>query len=137
MSHTRVSINCMSTFYTFYDKYITYNCSRLCHSLSILDQLFEYLNYSNSPYFYRDSRLKEVYVLEDHSQISHEKSFVPIIYVCEADTGKEALDIHRFVWNQNCVPFLLVVTPKYFRLYPGFNFDTTTRAVKQGYAGHQ
>ena len=120
------------------------------HDILDISGLFECLNYSNSPYFYIDSRLEEVtsfshifrlakkkcglrgvYALEDRSRKCPEKTFVPMVYVCEAESEKHALDIHKFVWNQNCVPFLLVVTPKSFRLYPGFNFDTALNADGQ------
>jgi len=48
---------------------------------------------------------------------------VPIVYVCEAETEEQARKIHKQVWNQNVVPFLLVVSPDTVRLYNGFGFD--------------
>ncbi len=48
---------------------------------------------------------------------------VPVVYVCEAKSESEARQIHRRVWNQNVVPFLLVVSPAWVRLYPGFRYD--------------
>ena len=48
---------------------------------------------------------------------------VPVVYVCEAKSETEARQIHRRVWNQNVVPFLLVVSPAWVRLYPGFRYD--------------
>ena len=48
---------------------------------------------------------------------------IPIVYVCEAETEKHATEIHRRVWNQNIVPFLLVASPDTVRLYNGFRFD--------------
>jgi len=48
---------------------------------------------------------------------------VPVVYVCRADTEQKAREIHRKVWNQNVVPFLLVVSPGWVRLYPGFRYD--------------
>lgn len=103
------------------------------------------LNYSDSPFFFEKSRLDEVnaysntfriarekcglkgvYALDsNHGGKSTRKSFVPLIYVCEAESEKQAIERHRLVWNQNSVPFLLVVTPKSIRLYPGFKFDTS------------
>ncbi|MCK5541498.1 MAG: N-6 DNA methylase [Desulfobacterales bacterium] len=103
------------------------------------------LNYSDSPYFLEGSRLdavnsysnafriarekcglKGVYALDStHGGKSAGKSIIPLVYVCEAESEKQAIERHRLVWNQNCVPFLLVVTPKSVRLYPGFKFDTS------------
>ncbi|MDA3791852.1 MAG: N-6 DNA methylase [Desulfobacula sp.] len=103
------------------------------------------LNYSDSPYFLEGSRLDEVnsysnafriarekcglkgvYALDGtHGGKSTGKSIIPLVYVCEAESENQAIEIHRLVWNQNCVPFLLVLTPKSVRLYPGFKFDTT------------
>ena len=48
---------------------------------------------------------------------------IPVVYVCEAKSENEARQIHRRVWNQNVVPFLLVVSPAWVRLYPGFRYD--------------
>ena len=50
---------------------------------------------------------------------------VPLVYVCEAESEEQAIERHRLVWNQNSVPFLLVVTPKSVRLYPGFKFEAS------------
>ncbi len=49
---------------------------------------------------------------------------MPLVYVCEAASDAEAAEIHRFVWNQNVAPFLLMSTPTHFRLYRGFRYDT-------------
>ncbi len=48
---------------------------------------------------------------------------VPIVYICEAENENRAKEIHKQVWNQNIVPFLLVVSPDTIRLYNGFGFD--------------
>ena len=45
---------------------------------------------------------------------------VPVVYFCSADSEAQADEIHRLVWNQDIVPFLLVRTPKGLRLYSGF-----------------
>ena len=64
--------------------------------------------------------LKGAYVLkEGHS----ESSPVPILYFCQANSEQEAAKIHRHVWNQGIVPFVLVQTPKFLRLYSGFLYD--------------
>ena len=47
---------------------------------------------------------------------------VPVVYVCHAESEREADAIHRRVWNQNIVPFVLVVSPRNVRLYSGFNY---------------
>jgi type I restriction-modification system DNA methylase subunit len=114
------------------------------HTIDIKEFL-DYLNYTDSPYFFEGSRLDEVnsysnafriakekcglkgvYALDgNHGGKSTGKSIVPLVYVCEAESEKQAIERHRLVWNQNCVPFLLVVTPKSVRLYPGFKFDTS------------
>ncbi len=115
------------------------------HHINDIKEFLGCLNYSDSPYFFEGSRLDEVnsysnafrvarekcglkgvYALDgNHGGKSTGKSIVPLVYVCEADSEKQAIERHRLVWNQNCVPFLLVVTPKSVRLYPGFKFDTS------------
>jgi hypothetical protein len=69
-----------------------------------------------------DCRLQGAYVLNG---AAYEKSrgSVPVVYVCEADSETEAREIHRKVWNQNVVPFLLVVSRGWVRLYPGFRYE--------------
>ncbi len=115
------------------------------HHTTDIKEFLGYLNYTDSPYFFEGSRLDEVnsysnvfriakekcglkgvYALDgNHGGKSTGKSIVPLVYVCEAESEKQAIERHRLVWNQNCVPFLLVVTPKSVRLYPGFKFDTS------------
>jgi len=101
------------------------------------------LNYTDSPYYLSGERLYEypgyshifrlasekcdlhgVYTLKtsERNHPSHE-AIIPVVYVCEADTEQQAREFHRLVWNQNIVPFLIVLSPKTIRLYPGFNFD--------------
>lgn len=69
-----------------------------------------------------ECRLQGAYVLNG---AAYEKSrgSVPVVYVCEADSETEAREIHRKVWNQNAVPFLLVVSRGWIRLYPGFHYE--------------
>ncbi|MDA3918299.1 MAG: N-6 DNA methylase [Deltaproteobacteria bacterium] len=114
------------------------------HVINIKDFL-GCLNYSDSPYFFEGPRLEEVNSYSNAFRIAREKcglkgvyaldgnpggkstgkSIVPLVYVCEAESENQAIKTHQLVWNQNCVPFLLVVTPKSIRLYPGFKFDTS------------
>jgi hypothetical protein len=108
-----------------------------------IESLIRCLNYTDSPYYLSGERLYEhpgyshifrlasekcdlhgVYTLKTPKKnyLLHEV-MVPAVYVCEADTEQKAREFHRLVWNQNIVPFLIVLTPKTIRLYPGFNFD--------------
>ena len=48
------------------------------------------------------------------------KDETPIVFCCKAENEEVASEIHRRVWNQGVVPFLLVETPKMVRLYSGF-----------------
>jgi hypothetical protein len=45
----------------------------------------------------------------------------PIVYLAAAD-GAAVKEIHRKVWSQGLVPFLLVLTPERIALCPGFSF---------------
>jgi hypothetical protein len=47
---------------------------------------------------------------------------VPVLYFCQAHTEAQAQQIHRQVWNQGIVPFVLVQTPRELRLYSGFRY---------------
>ena len=72
-----------------------------------------------------DFRLHGVYLLRQDSRQGQNVS-TPVIYVAEAKTREEADEIHRKVWNQNVVPFLLVRTPDGVWLYSGFRYDWKT-----------
>ncbi len=69
----------------------------------------------------RHSCLKGVYLLRDTSPLS--TSATPVVYVTQAKDHDHADLIHRQIWNQNCVPFLIVCTPLGARLYSGFNYE--------------
>ena len=107
-------------------------------------QLIEALDYTNRPTFLQGKRLKEhhgysfffaqaekkdhcnlkgVYALLDSPDKISGSSLTPVVYVCEADNEAKAEEIHKRVWNQNIVPFLIVITPKNIRLYSGFEYD--------------
>ena len=60
---------------------------------------------------------------------------IPIVYVCRANTEEEARVIHQRVWNQDLVPFLLVISPHSLRVYPGFRFDPSEAANGDPNAG--
>jgi len=62
--------------------------------------------------------LQGVYTLRSSDDLS--ASIVPVVYVCKASSERDADDLHRLVWNQDVVPFLIVHTPSGIRLYSGF-----------------
>jgi len=74
-------------------------------------------------------RLEGVYALRPFNEGD---SPVPVVYVCEADDIAAADEIHRLVWNQDIVPFLLVRTPAGLRLYSGFNCNDTRAGEREG-----
>src|SRR2546425_1388039 len=43
----------------------------------------------------------------------------PVVYVCRAKSEEQARLIHQRVWNQDIAPFLLVISPRTLRIYPG------------------
>lgn len=107
-------------------------------------ELIETLGYKNNPAFLAGKRLKEhhgfsffftqaqkkkycnlkgVYALLDSPNKLAGSSITPVVYICEAENESEAEKIHQRVWNQNIVPFLLVVTLKNIRLYSAFEYD--------------
>lgn len=104
------------------------------------EELLGLLDYQRSPHFLTGDRLrldrdyghlyrkaergcslKGVYALQG-SRHASPGSNTPAVYVCEAESIAEADLIHRRVWNQNIVPFLLVRCPRLIRLYSGFKY---------------
>lgn len=100
--------------------------------------LLDALGYLESPNFLRGNRLDSV---SGYSHIfrraarycsltgvyalaspKNERTVVPTVYVCEAESETAADDIHKKVWNQNVVPFLVVTTPEVVKLYSGFRY---------------
>jgi len=69
--------------------------------------------------------LKGVYVLRSEQANA---SPIPIVYFCQAATEAEAKLIHKRVWNQGTVPFVLVQTPAHLRLYSGFCYQAPAAA---------
>jgi len=105
-----------------------------------LKEVLETLGYDRSPNFlfadrlasdpdnahiYRKAEnecgLSGVYTLRG-SQFEKAQADIPVVYVCETKSDDKAEQIHRQVWNQNIVPFVLVVSPQKVRLYSGFRF---------------
>ena len=73
-------------------------------------------------------RLKGVYTLKQS-----ETCAIPVVYVCDTASESDAKDVHRLVWNQDTVPFLIVNSPETVRVYPGFcrqRESTPTRAIE-------
>jgi len=66
--------------------------------------------------------LRGVYTI-GRAPSSSDGPVVPCVYVCEAEDEARARQIHRRVWNQNVVPFLLVYTPQTVRVYSGFRYE--------------
>ncbi len=60
-------------------------------------------------------RLQGVYTLKQS-----ERCAIPVVYVCDTDSEGSAREVHRLVWNQDTVPFLIVNSPEAVRIYPGF-----------------
>lgn len=54
-----------------------------------------------------------------------QSSFTPLVYIAEADTLFEAEQIHRKVWSQGCVPFLLIVVSDSIIHCNGFSYNST------------
>nr|WP_281411546.1 N-6 DNA methylase [Enterovirga sp. DB1703] len=51
--------------------------------------------------------------------------FLPLVYVAQANTEDEVRTIHRRVWSQGVVPFLLVVTPNEIWLCDATTYAST------------
>jgi hypothetical protein len=74
-------------------------------------------------------RLRGVYSLRSSDPSGQ---VVPIVYVCEAETELAADDLHRLVWNQDVVPFVLVYTPSGVKLYSGFRYHRPKHHATHG-----
>ena len=118
-----------------------------------LAQVLDGLGYSRSPNFLRcgeepfeaaldyghvfrraageQCRLRGTYVLREDPRRPR-SPIVPLVYVCEADGEAEANEIHRYVWNQDVVPFLFVNTPECVRLYSGFRYRESPQDAQRG-----
>ncbi len=116
-------------------------------------KLIRELGYDDSPNFLRGEALGQspsfahvfrraeehcglagVYALrQDTSRL--DGGLVPVVYICEAESEEAARQVHRRVWNQNAVPFLIVRTPQNVRVYSGFGYreaaDTSKRTASR------
>lgn len=77
--------------------------------------------------------LQGVYTLRSSDDLS--ASIVPVVYVCKASSDRDADELHRLVWNQDVVPFLIVHTPSGIRLYSGFRHRQTADGDVEGVLG--
>ncbi|MGO8747301.1 MAG: class I SAM-dependent DNA methyltransferase [Thermoguttaceae bacterium] len=78
--------------------------------------------------------LQGVYTLRPRSSEDlslGEGSLTPVVYVCEAASEADADQVHRLVWNQDVVPFLIVCTPQNIRVYSGFGYREDESAKKR------
>lgn len=73
----------------------------------------------------RDFDFKGIYTLGGAT--GHVRT--PVVAVLEASNEEEARRIHRLVWNQDFVPFILVQSPRTVRLYSGFQWSAETEAA--------
>jgi len=118
-----------------------------------LTRILSKLGYSDSPHFLRRGtaelrtaphfghvfrkaskgpcQLEGVYTLRRDPQ-SRTEPLVPVVYVCKADTPQAAAEIHRLVWNQDIVPFVLVHSPGEVRFYSGFRYQPQREGLQQG-----
>lgn len=65
-----------------------------------------------------DCRFRGAYVLQE----KYGSPTVPVVYAFEVESDATARKIHRIVWNQNLVPFIIVTSPSTVRVYPGFAY---------------
>lgn len=118
-----------------------------------LAKLLDRLGYSDSPHFLRRGtaemrtapdfghvfrkatgkpcHLEGVYTLKQNPGSKCE-ALVPVVYICRADSDEAADKVHRLVWNQDVVPFLLVHSPGGVRLYSGFRCQPQTDGIERG-----
>ncbi len=68
------------------------------------------------------------YVLRENLH-DKDSAQIPLVYVCEAKTEEEADQIHRLVWNQDAVPFLIVHTPEGIKFYSGFEYTRSGNGI--------
>jgi methylase of polypeptide subunit release factors len=77
----------------------------------------------------RSCSLHGVYVLREGDAERRLGSAIPVVYVAEAASKTEADEIHRRVWNQDIVPFLIVRTPNAVHVYSGFLYRERSKAT--------
>ena len=91
-------------------------------------------NDSDNGYVYRkaigECSLRGAYVLRPPFD-DRTANTVPIVYVCETHTETDASAIHKKVWNQGIVPFLVILGPNSIRLYSGFKYRKPPSALTE------
>ena len=50
-----------------------------------------------------------------------------MVYVCTADDAAAAHELHRLVWNQDVVPYVLVLTQKGVIAYSGYRYSAEAK----------
>jgi hypothetical protein len=128
-----------------------------CFALMTLEELLIRLGYHGSPHFRRrgdgcfesvpgyghifrhaEAKTKRgdqgwsvegVYGLGDLA--SQPERFVPVVYVCKARDESDADELHRLVWNQDVVPYVVVHTPRGIKVYCGFHYESHADAGEQ------
>jgi len=78
--------------------------------------------------------LRGAYLLAD-SATGARNAPTPVVYVAEAVTDDAASKIHRLVWNQGVVPFLIVRTPLGVRVYSGFAYSQDKNRTDVAHTG--
>ena len=118
-----------------------------------LTQLLDRLGYTDSPHFLRRGTaalrtapefghifrkatekpclLEGVYTLRRTTD-SNSVPLIPVVYVCRAKSKADADQIHKLIWNQDIVPFILVHTPDEIRLYSGFRCEPKEEGQNRG-----
>lgn len=120
-------------------------------------ELIKQLGYKDNPAFLQEERFAEypgysfffsqakkmeegaffhgVYSIVDNIGDGIESSAItPVVYVFEVESEHLASKIHKKVWCQNTVPYVIVATPKNIRLYPGFEYDKSESDIKRALA---
>ena len=54
---------------------------------------------------------------------NNQQHFTPLVYIAAAKDKTEVNDIHKSVWNQSFVPYLLIITPLDIRVLNGFMYS--------------
>lgn len=69
--------------------------------------------------------MEGVYGVQNTDGTAH--PFLPVVYVCNATDEAPAQDLHRLVWKQDVVPYVLVLTPKGVTAYSGYRFAAAAK----------
>jgi len=70
-------------------------------------------------------KVEGVYGVRDLETKAHR--FLPVVYVCTADDAAAAQELHRLVWNQDVVPYVLVLTQKGVIAYSGYRYSAEAK----------